>query len=301
MLAGRPEGESEDAGRRSGGRRVVAGLAVALAVLAPAGMVAALTGEGSEEPSAQSSDSSGAPKTFKPHDEAVADPFPTDPKTANRYPGGARAPDRQAAGRTRRQAQGEDRPQDGVRARSASSRSSSGAANGSRVLVPELDNGEIAWIHQDKVSELGTVAWSMHVDLSQRLLVVRKDGKKVRTARIGIGRSDHPTPKGRFAVTDKLKVTQPGSPYGCCVLALTGHQTKLPPGWPGGDRLAVHATARPERPRQAGEPGLHAHRSARHALDAQAHPARHARLHPRLGDPGRRSHNGPPDRVKYIV
>jgi lipoprotein-anchoring transpeptidase ErfK/SrfK len=26
------------------------------------------------------------------------------------------------------------------------------------------------------------------------------------------------------------------------VLALTGHQTRLPAGWPGGDRLAVHAT-----------------------------------------------------------
>jgi lipoprotein-anchoring transpeptidase ErfK/SrfK len=73
-------------------------------------------------------------------------------------------------------------------------------------------------------------------------LVVRKDGKKLRTVRIGIGRASNPTPEGRFAVTDKLKVTQPGSPYGCCVLALTGHQTKLPPGWPGGDRLAIHAT-----------------------------------------------------------
>jgi lipoprotein-anchoring transpeptidase ErfK/SrfK len=26
------------------------------------------------------------------------------------------------------------------------------------------------------------------------------------------------------------------------VLALSGHQTKLPDDWPGGDRLAVHAT-----------------------------------------------------------
>jgi len=28
--------------------------------------------------------------------------------------------------------------------------------------------------------------------------------------------------------------------YGCCVLALSGHQTHLPPGWRGGDRLAIH-------------------------------------------------------------
>ena len=71
---------------------------------------------------------------------------------------------------------------------------------------------------------------------------LRHNGKTVRTMKIGVGRTDHPTPIGRYAVTDKLRVSDPGSPYGCCVLALTGHQTRLPEGWPGGDRLAVHAT-----------------------------------------------------------
>jgi len=71
---------------------------------------------------------------------------------------------------------------------------------------------------------------------------VRKNGRAVRRFKIAIGSPGHPTPKGRFSVTDKLRVTDPGSPYGCCVLALSGHQVKLPPDWPGGDRLAVHAT-----------------------------------------------------------
>jgi hypothetical protein len=67
--------------------------------------------------------------------------------------------------------------------------------------------------------------------------------KFARAIRVAIGSPDHPTPQGRFSVTDKLKVGDEGSPYGCCVLALSGHQTRLPPGWPGGDRLAVHATS----------------------------------------------------------
>ena len=54
-------------------------------------------------------------------------------------------------------------------------------------------------------------------------------------------------PTGRFAVTDKLHPDDPGSPYGCCALALSGHQTKLIDGWPGGDRLAIHATPNPRR------------------------------------------------------
>jgi hypothetical protein len=46
---------------------------------------------------------------------------------------------------------------------------------------------------------------------------------------------------GRFAVTDRL-IPRSGSPYGCCILALSGRQTSLPPGWTGGDRLALHGT-----------------------------------------------------------
>ncbi|HEX6583969.1 MAG TPA: L,D-transpeptidase family protein [Thermoleophilaceae bacterium] len=109
------------------------------------------------------------------------------------------------------------------------------------VQAPELDNNELAWLPANR-ARLDCVTWSMNVDLSRRVLSVRRDGKVVRRYQIAIGRRGNPTPKGRFSVTDKLRVSDPGSPYGCCVLALTGHQTRLPAAWPGGDRLAVHAT-----------------------------------------------------------
>ena len=109
------------------------------------------------------------------------------------------------------------------------------------VLAPELQNGEIGWLRADR-ARLDCVNWSLHADLSRRVLVIRRGGEKLRRFRVGIGRTRNPTPKGRFAVTDKLKVSGAGPPYGCCVLALSGHQTRLPPNWPGGDRLAVHAT-----------------------------------------------------------
>ena len=95
------------------------------------------------------------------------------------------------------------------------------------VQAPELGNGELAWMPANR-ARLDCVTWSMHVDLSRRVLSVRRDGKVVRRFQIAIGRRGNPTPQGRFSVTDKLRVTDPGSPYGCCVLALTGHQTRLP-------------------------------------------------------------------------
>jgi hypothetical protein len=239
MLADSPEA-SEDSGRRSGGRRLLTGLAVALAVLAPAGMVAALTGSDGDDSSDQASEAGGT-KNFQPQ-SAAEEPFPTDARVANRYP----------IVRVRKTVKLLDAPggrfkvKIGPKTEFKTGRVLSIVKRRGEwlaVLVPELDNGQVAWINQDQVSDFGTVPWAIHVDLSKRQLIVRKDGKEMRKARIGIGRTDHPTPRGRFAVTDKLKITRAGSPYGCCVLALTGHQTKLPPGWPGGDRLAVHATA----------------------------------------------------------
>ncbi|HLM25413.1 MAG TPA: L,D-transpeptidase family protein [Thermoleophilaceae bacterium] len=109
------------------------------------------------------------------------------------------------------------------------------------VQAPELKNGQVGWLRASD-ARLDSTPWSLHADLSSKRLEVRKGGRPVRSFSIAIGSPQNPTPKGRFSVTDKLKVTDAGSPYGCCVLALSGHQVDLPPDWPGGDRLAVHAT-----------------------------------------------------------
>ena len=109
------------------------------------------------------------------------------------------------------------------------------------VQAPELDNGEVAWMETSR-ARIDCVHWEMRANLKKKRLFVQHNGKTVRRFVIAVGRPGNRTPLGRFSVTDKLRVTDPGSPYGCCVLALSGHQTNLPPSWPGGDRLAVHAT-----------------------------------------------------------
>jgi lipoprotein-anchoring transpeptidase ErfK/SrfK len=62
---------------------------------------------------------------------------------------------------------------------------------------------------------------------------------------VAIGRAGSETPTGRFAVTDKLTGTSYGPYYGCCIMALSGHQPNPPPGWTGGTRLAIHGTDSP--------------------------------------------------------
>jgi len=114
-----------------------------------------------------------------------------------------------------------------------------------RVIASERANDERGWIRAG-AARLGATDISIHVDRSQRRLTLRRGDRVLRRLPVAVGRAGNETPTGRFAVTDRLHTKRADSPYGCCAVALSGHQTKLVPGWPGGDRLAIHGTPNPE-------------------------------------------------------
>lgn len=114
------------------------------------------------------------------------------------------------------------------------------------VVTPERPNGRLAWVHiENRGLRFRRRPYSLHLDLSGRWVELRKNGRRVRRITVGVGRPGSETPTGRFAVTDKLSGSRYGSYYGCCILALSGEQPNLPPGWVGGDRLAIHGTDAP--------------------------------------------------------
>ncbi len=109
------------------------------------------------------------------------------------------------------------------------------------VIAAELPNGETAWVRADDVT-VGGIDYALRASLDSRTLEVLRDGRVIRRVTIAVGGPATPTPTGSFAVTDKVRMTDEGSTYGCCALALTGHQPTIPQGWSGGDRLAIHGT-----------------------------------------------------------
>ena len=114
------------------------------------------------------------------------------------------------------------------------------------VAATEQPNGELAWIHmKNRGLDFRRTPYSLHADLSGRWVELRRRGRRVRRISVAIGRPGSETPTGRFAVTDKLSGYRYGSYYGCCILALNGHQPNLPAGWTGGNRLAIHGTNAP--------------------------------------------------------
>ena len=114
------------------------------------------------------------------------------------------------------------------------------------VPLADLPNGELGWIRYDREALLVyDTQYSIAGDLSERLVEIRYGNRILRRIPVTVGRPGSETPPGRYAVTDALAGGELGVYYGCCVLALTGHQPNLPAGWIGGDRIAIHGTPGP--------------------------------------------------------
>jgi hypothetical protein len=112
------------------------------------------------------------------------------------------------------------------------------------VISTKLPNGVLGWVPREDV-QVRPVDWSIEVSLSSRMLVLRHGGRIVRSVSVGIGASASPTPTGRYVVTDHIDPGSPSSAYGCCILALSGHQPHPPSGWDQNRdwRLAIHGGA----------------------------------------------------------
>lgn len=111
------------------------------------------------------------------------------------------------------------------------------------VVSPYRKNNKVAWTKVDEDARFVAVEYSIAIRLQTRDIIVRKDGRVIRRFRAAVGQPTHPTPPGRYAVTDGLIFNaKVRGPYGCCALVLSARQDKLPDHWTGGDRIAIHGT-----------------------------------------------------------
>jgi L,D-transpeptidase catalytic domain len=98
------------------------------------------------------------------------------------------------------------------------------------VTSEALPNGRYGWVKFGRDVAVHPIRWTLRASLSRRALYVLRDGRVVRTIRVGVGVPSSPTPLGRFAVAEKL--TGPFGPaFGPRILALTARQPRLPAGW----------------------------------------------------------------------
>jgi lipoprotein-anchoring transpeptidase ErfK/SrfK len=112
-----------------------------------------------------------------------------------------------------------------------------------KVTIPWSGSRNLGWIDLKGVQTARNPI-TVHADLSEHRIRVKRFGKKVVSFPAATGASSSPTPPGRYFVTDRVDIPGGGS-FGTYAFGLSGIQTNLPPGWTGGDQLAIHGTSDP--------------------------------------------------------
>ncbi len=111
------------------------------------------------------------------------------------------------------------------------------------VTTAELPNGTLGWVDRRSAAiEVERTRWAIQADISSRTVTLTRSGRTVKRLSVAVGRPGSPTPTGTYAITDKLSGGDYGPYYGCCILALSATQPNTPPGWTGGNRMAIHGT-----------------------------------------------------------
>jgi lipoprotein-anchoring transpeptidase ErfK/SrfK len=112
-----------------------------------------------------------------------------------------------------------------------------------RVQLPMRPNGIVGYVRARDVT-LAAIRTRILVDVSDRRLVLFRDGRKVLQATVAVGSSATPTPTGSYYVNQRLIPADPGGPFGPGAVGISAFSPVLT-GWAQGGPIAIHGTNRP--------------------------------------------------------
>lgn len=110
--------------------------------------------------------------------------------------------------------------------------------------LPVLPNNTLGWIPREALGGYNQVTTHLVVKLSTFRATLYRSGKRIWTARVGVGLSRWPTPTGAFYIRNKL--TKYSSPtYGPIAFGTSARSAVLT-DWPAGGFVGIHGTNRPQ-------------------------------------------------------
>ncbi len=112
-----------------------------------------------------------------------------------------------------------------------------------KVRLAVLPNGSTGWVRRDTLGGYEAVRTHLYVDRGRRKLRLERRGRTIMRARIGVGQSRWPTPRGSFVIRNRLRGF--GSPaYGPVAFGTSARSAVLT-DWPGGGFIGIHGTDQP--------------------------------------------------------
>lgn len=112
------------------------------------------------------------------------------------------------------------------------------------VRLPLLPNDRTGWLPRSALGGYRFVHTRLIVDRRRLTATLLRDGRRVFTARVGVGRPNWPTPPGEFYIRDK--VSGFNDPFYGPVAFGTSARSAVLTDWPGGGFVGIHGTNAPE-------------------------------------------------------
>jgi hypothetical protein len=114
-----------------------------------------------------------------------------------------------------------------------------------QIRIPGRPNGRTGWVREQELSNLKTIQTHLTIDRGRLKATLRKNGKRIWSSRIGVGKAGTVTPAGHFWIRERLSNLR-GSPiYGPWAFGTSAYSKSLT-DWPGGGVIGIHGTDQPE-------------------------------------------------------
>ncbi len=114
-----------------------------------------------------------------------------------------------------------------------------------RVRLPIRPVGSTGWIPMSALEPLSSVRTWLRIDLRRLRATLVRSGRVVFRARVAIGRSKWPTPRGEFYIRNKFVDFPRDTIYGALAFG-TSAKSEVLTDWPRGGIVGIHGTNRPE-------------------------------------------------------
>ncbi len=111
------------------------------------------------------------------------------------------------------------------------------------IRVPKRPNGKTGWVLDEMVGQFYIVRTRLVVDRRKLRATLYKGGRKIWSARVGIGKPGTPTPRGQFWIRERLKGIGGSSVYGPWAFGTSAYSNLS--DWPGGGVVGIHGTNQP--------------------------------------------------------
>ena len=111
------------------------------------------------------------------------------------------------------------------------------------VRIPQRPNGKVGWLQSDRLGPLHRSRDRLIVDKRTLRATLYRNGRRIFRAPVGIGAPGTPTPRGRYWIRERARLSGSGGLYGPLAFGTAAYSVLS--DWPKGGVVGIHGTNQP--------------------------------------------------------